>query len=149
MTSARIPASSPSARPMVLGGAGLRVSTARSATGEVGILPLDGLTRSRIMLELELEAFSEMGKVMLRFARPGAAEQIPKDRGRLKEILEVGSQGSPARAAKSDGASLAQPISGVSGRRPPLGDRSGTTGAPPAEMLHHTHRDEESVARPS
>ena len=60
-------------------------------TGKVRVLPLDGLTRSRVMLELELEAFSGMGKVMLPFARRGAARQIPKDHARLKEILEAGS----------------------------------------------------------
>lgn len=32
-----------------------------------------------------------MGKVMLPFARRGAARQIPKDHARLKEILEAGS----------------------------------------------------------
>lgn len=59
-------------------------------TGKVRILPLDGLTRSRVQLELELEAHSGMGKLMLPFARRGAQKQIPKDHAKLKELLEAG-----------------------------------------------------------
>ena len=59
-------------------------------TGKVRILPLDGLTRSRVTLELELEGFG-IGKLLLPFARMGAAKQVPKDHARLKELLEAGS----------------------------------------------------------
>jgi uncharacterized membrane protein len=59
-------------------------------SGKVRILPLDGLTRSRVQLELELEAHTGMGKFMLPFARWGAQKQIPKDHAKLKELLEAG-----------------------------------------------------------
>lgn len=57
--------------------------------GKVRVLPLDGLTRSRLMLEMDFEA-SGIGKLFLPLVRWSAARQIPKDQATLKAKLEAG-----------------------------------------------------------
>jgi uncharacterized membrane protein len=58
--------------------------------GTVRIAPLDGKTRSRLTLELELEPVTFGGKLMAPLARRDAARRIPKDQAKLKQILEAG-----------------------------------------------------------
>jgi len=59
--------------------------------GTVRIAPLDGKTRSRLTLELELEPVTFGGKLMAPLARRDAARRVPKDQAKLKQILESGS----------------------------------------------------------
>jgi uncharacterized membrane protein len=58
--------------------------------GTVRIAPLDGKTRSRVTLELELEPVTFGGKLMAGLARSAAARRVPKDQAKLKQILESG-----------------------------------------------------------
>jgi uncharacterized membrane protein len=57
--------------------------------GKVRVQPLDGLTRSRVTLELELEGHG-FGKLIAPLARRDAAKRVPQDQARLKELLEAG-----------------------------------------------------------
>jgi uncharacterized membrane protein len=57
--------------------------------GKVRVQPLEGQTRSRVTLELELEGHG-LGKLIAPLARRDAQKQIPQDQARLKELLEAG-----------------------------------------------------------
>jgi len=57
--------------------------------GTVRIQPLDGKTRSRVTLELELEGHG-IGKLIAPLARRDARKRVPQDQARLKERLEAG-----------------------------------------------------------
>jgi uncharacterized membrane protein len=57
--------------------------------GKVRVQPLEGQTRSRVTLELELEGHG-LGKLIAPRARRDASKQIPQDHARLKELLEAG-----------------------------------------------------------
>jgi uncharacterized membrane protein len=59
------------------------------ANGKIRVQPLDGLSRSRLTLELELEGVG-MGKLIAPLARRDAARRIPEDQARLKRLLEAG-----------------------------------------------------------
>jgi hypothetical protein len=58
-------------------------------SGKVRVLPLDGLTRSRLQLEIDFEGVG-IGKLLLPLVRSMAAKQIPKDQATLKAKLEAG-----------------------------------------------------------
>jgi len=57
-------------------------------TVTVTVEPLDGGTRSRFTLELQLESHG-VGKLFAMLARRSARAQIPRDQARLKQILEA------------------------------------------------------------
>ena len=58
--------------------------------GTMRIAPLDGKTRSRLTLELELEPVTFSGKLFAPLARRAATRRVPKDQAKLKQILESG-----------------------------------------------------------
>ena len=60
------------------------------AKGTMRIAPLDGKTRSRLTLELELEPLSFGAKLIAPLARRDAARRVPRDQQKLKQILESG-----------------------------------------------------------
>src|SRR5579859_592390 len=56
-------------------------------TGTITVEPLDGGTRSKLTLELDLKGYG-LGVLFAPLARSGARKDIPKSHQRLKEILE-------------------------------------------------------------
>ena len=58
--------------------------------GSVTVEPLDGGTRSRVTLELDLVGHGLMGKLLAPLARRDARKRVPEDQARLKERLESG-----------------------------------------------------------
>lgn len=57
--------------------------------GTITVEPLDGGTRSKLTLELDLNGHG-LGVLFAPLARAGARKDIPKSHQRLKEILERG-----------------------------------------------------------
>jgi uncharacterized membrane protein len=58
--------------------------------GKGRIEPLDDGTRSRLVLDLDLEGHGLLGKVLRPLAMMQARKQLPQDHQRLKERLESG-----------------------------------------------------------
>jgi uncharacterized membrane protein len=56
--------------------------------GTVSIEPLDGGSRSKLTITLDLQAHGLGGKVLLPLAKSQASKQIPKDQARMKQLLE-------------------------------------------------------------
>jgi hypothetical protein len=54
----------------------------------VSIEPLDGGSRSKLTITLDLRAHGLGGKVLLPLAKSQASKQIPKDQARMKQLLE-------------------------------------------------------------
>ncbi len=60
------------------------------AVGTVTVEPLDNGSRSRVMIEFDLEGHG-IGKLLAPLARRQARKQIPNNQLQLKERLESGS----------------------------------------------------------
>jgi uncharacterized membrane protein len=58
--------------------------------GSITVEPLDGGTRSRVTLELDLVGHGLVGKLLAPLARTDARKRVPQDQARLKERLESG-----------------------------------------------------------
>jgi hypothetical protein len=57
--------------------------------GTITVEPLDGGSRSRVTLELDLQGHG-LGKLIAPLARRDARRRVPEDQTRLKERLESG-----------------------------------------------------------
>ena len=58
--------------------------------GTVTVDPLDGGSRSRVTIELDLQGHGLFGKLIAPLARRDARRKVPEDQARLKQRLESG-----------------------------------------------------------
>lgn len=69
--------------------------------GSIMVEPVDGGSRSRLTLEIDLQGHG-IGKLFAPLARRQAAKQVPQDQAKLKENLESSAGPAASSASESD-----------------------------------------------